>query len=890
MSSSEDEYDVPATSSKGPKMKKRRLAGACDACRKKKTKCDSAEKPNNICTNCTTLGIECKHDVPYKLQRLHPDRDLLAECEVIPPSALPPPLTRATPAAAGSTPHISNPSTYLPNSQPSDNSHSSAVASTTNASSDDEIDVRTATRLKNMKLEIAHMRFWGKGSNFALLKEAMDMKDEFEGCTTKEGCPGPRPIKKRQRFWEISSWERSLLKHEAQKPLHFPPLDLMQTLIHLYMRNVNMFFPLLHAPMFWRDVNANRHMKDFYFGRVVLLVCALGSRYSDDERVLVGEGKNGRQEGDTLTAGFAWFSQVHIMQTRLLFDVMTLLDVQALCLAMLYNQGMTVPQGCWMLLALALRGCHERGIHVRLPGGGKTTKTYEDELWKRAFWFLVAVDRQLTTFSGRPSNVSAEDIEVDYPTECDDEYWIIHPNGDVTFKQPPNKPSVATGFCVHLRLCELYAVSMRTLFASSRSRALFGGGVGGDEWENKIVTELDSSLNRWLDGVPDHLRWDPKRENPVFFDQSCLIYIIYYGLQIQIHRPFINKKGSPLAFPSLAICTNSARSCAHVLDANAKRGSMRLPMAMMTANASSYVLLMNVYGAKRLGIALDLQRNFIDMLFSYLSQCDKHWHIAGRFADIVVGLSAPHIEAALSGPHTSLKRARSREEAFGIGSGQFPHTNTSGSHPMNQDVYSSGYEYPDPAPPPSSVPYRQQCHHISASSSSEPRCQTSAPTLSGAPSSNGSSSNAPSPPEWHISPYAFPAMPGDVTAGSGGGGVLEVYPEFYVEPEMKQGAFGFEALERISNAFVLNHQGGPGHFMEPVPVLPSEMVGENVIGNNGNEMGYQGNFGGMSGKVDTAWSDQNHMQYSNSLMNNAPMHPDQTVPWNPFTYGNDGHI
>jgi hypothetical protein len=50
-------------------------------------------------------------------------------------------------------------------------------------------------------------------------------------------------------------------------------------------------------------------MKDFYFGRVVLLVCALGSRYSDDERVLVGEGKNGRQEGDTLTAGFAWFSQ-----------------------------------------------------------------------------------------------------------------------------------------------------------------------------------------------------------------------------------------------------------------------------------------------------------------------------------------------------------------------------------------------------------------------------------------------------------------------------------------------------------------------------------------------------------------------------------------------------
>jgi hypothetical protein len=54
----------------------------------------------------------------------------------------------------------------------------------------------------------------------------------------------------------------------------------------------------------------------------------------------------------------------------------------------------------------------------------------------------------------------------------------------------------------------------------------------------------------------------------VFVNQSALLYSSYYSLQITVHRPFIPmpRKPSPLSFPSLAICTNAARSCIHVLD------------------------------------------------------------------------------------------------------------------------------------------------------------------------------------------------------------------------------------------------------------------------------------------------------------------------------------
>ena len=72
------------------------------------------------------------------------------------------------------------------------------------------------------------------------------------------------------------------------------------------------------------------------------------------------------------------------------------------------------------------------------------------------------------------------------------------------------------------------------------------------------------------------VRWDPTRENVLFLNQSANLYANYYQLQIAVHRPFIPspRKPSPLSFPSLAICTNAARSCIHVLDVQYKRAGM----------------------------------------------------------------------------------------------------------------------------------------------------------------------------------------------------------------------------------------------------------------------------------------------------------------------------
>jgi hypothetical protein len=50
--------------------------------------------------------------------------------------------------------------------------------------------------------------------------------------------------------------------------------------------------------------------------------------------------------------------------------------------------------------------------------------------------------------------------------------------------------------------------------------------------QERLIAELDSSLFAWLDSVPPHLRWDSQREDPVFFEQSCVLYSYYYFTQV----------------------------------------------------------------------------------------------------------------------------------------------------------------------------------------------------------------------------------------------------------------------------------------------------------------------------------------------------------------------
>jgi hypothetical protein len=75
-----------------------------------------------------------------------------------------------------------------------------------------------------------------------------------------------------------------MLKGPQVSPV-FPELSLMRHLLDIYFDIHNIIFPILHRPSFERSFADKLHERNDPFGAVVLLMCAIACRHSDDPRV-----------------------------------------------------------------------------------------------------------------------------------------------------------------------------------------------------------------------------------------------------------------------------------------------------------------------------------------------------------------------------------------------------------------------------------------------------------------------------------------------------------------------------------------------------------------------------------------------------------------------------
>jgi hypothetical protein len=105
-----------------------------------------------------------------------------------------------------------------------------------------------------------------------------------------------------------------------------------------------------------------------------------------------------------------------------------------------------------------------------------------------------------------------------------------------------------------------------------------------------------------------------------------------------VHRPFIPtaQKPSKLSFPSLAICTNAARACSHVVAATRQRFPGRMvPSFQLPAFTAGIVLLLHIWGFKRAGqtaggIALEQEMESVHKCMQALKDSESRWHTSGR--------------------------------------------------------------------------------------------------------------------------------------------------------------------------------------------------------------------------------------------------------------------
>ncbi|KAJ3915469.1 fungal-specific transcription factor domain-containing protein [Lentinula edodes] len=574
-------------------FKKRRLANACDICKAKKIRCDSAKMPGNVCSNCRAFGSECTHSLstakkPYNLTKIYKDSDTedgheFAKAQIsdilstLAAYELPDDSDKILKilieiASYARSLEIklekqSNSSVYPLHSVPSTHVEQDYLHV--------EMEVSdTIIRLERLGVQDS---FFGKDSQLALVKAAMSVRNEY---TSEERTLGS----KRPEFWEVFPWQEL---HDTTSydlpPLVFPDPDLLSHLVDFYFDKRNTFMPLLHRATFDNGLRNGLHNVDRDFGELVLSVCALGARYSDDLRVYA----------DVKTKhslGWPYFSQIVVLQdltrTSALYRVQIIVvhcsyDRAGVQNAVMFLQSTSMPGLCWPILGLGVRFAQIVGAHRRNFFG--PTPTIAGELWKRAFWCLVCIDTFMSSFLGRPKATNPADYDLDFPVDCDDEYWLQP--GEQAFQQPTGKPSTVSSWIHFLKLLDIFGLAQRSIYAVRKPEQW----ASNASWDENIVAELDVALNKWADTV-----------------------------LIQIHRPFIfvpgKGKGSGMKYSSLAICANAARSCVHVFGRLHSRDCEHgYPSTHVALFNSAIVLLLNLWGGRQLGLATDPIRTMADV-------------------------------------------------------------------------------------------------------------------------------------------------------------------------------------------------------------------------------------------------------------------------------------
>ncbi|TFK99785.1 fungal-specific transcription factor domain-containing protein [Pterulicium gracile] len=689
--------------------KKRRLQGACDACRKRKIKCDRALKGKE-CTNCLSFNILCTQALGRgrrsrgrntidnrEYNRLEA---IIKSQEKKPPSHSHHTSSRSTPEAQASfyaeleplvASVLKDEDAFFTNTdaptlrrtivkfaryfheqqesgcldldateQPtSSSSRTKVVATRTRMQNgwhvgvsslleerpqDEEEDEDTGvenvlSHLESLNIDPKTRRFYGQSSDVTMINLTLRLQGEVLGDIS----PAIQGPSKRAMFWQPMQVEYDV-DLTRQPVLVFPPPDLMYSLVDLYFEKVNNLVPTLHKPTFLRDIERGVHYQDIMFGALVLAACALGAAAgSNDPRMMAPDAPL------PSARGLDYVRQIWQIRKNIVSPC-SLHELQFLCLLASVSHIHYAGEGIYTICGMGIRYMQELGVHRK---NGTSSTSVEGELWRRAYWTFICMDRISAVMKGRPCCNQDEDFDLEWPKECDDEYWEdpVHP-----FKQPLGKPSNIQFFTQFIKLCMIQGNVQRNIYANKKPRVFRH--LKDEEWLRRIVLHLDAELNQFQAELPAHLRWDANSnatQSPDILIQSGSLNSYFHFVRLQIHRPFVlNKKGITGPSLPLLISTNAAYSVCNILDVLNQAGCIINPVFQSSALGAVVIILLNLWSSVRYQRSIDWLKEvaYVDGVMNCMKSAETRWAPAGQLWDVMNGLRwSPVDEAELPRQH-----------------------------------------------------------------------------------------------------------------------------------------------------------------------------------------------------------------------------------------------
>ncbi|KAH7099246.1 fungal-specific transcription factor domain-containing protein, partial [Auriculariales sp. MPI-PUGE-AT-0066] len=489
----------------------RQAARACDFCRQRKRRCDGPKLPHRICTTCSSLSMECTYGDDIK-RTPEVSKCYVAMLEAR--LAKVEKLVKQHSTEKMLMPEVGCIMSYqLPSFDP--------IHIRANIAANSKIDSMLAPWQTDT---ISHP---------SSIIEAFQKEVAANG-NAEETAGSLKPHARRPYYWSTPAHEfrGETMASRAFDP-HLPLPDELAMLTRYFFDQYNVFNGVLHRGLFEQQLLDETILSDPLFVALVLLVCAIG------ERTLSSSQERGEDVSNP--PGWRFFEQVEPflrapppVKPRLLYQ-------QILVLSTIYL--MTTPGDMsltWIVFGMSVQASYYANANCRKAYHQRPNLT--DELWKRAFWQMVVLDRLVASIRGQPVIIPDEAFDLELPLDVEDDHWDLsnpaegYPLMDSVL---PNltQPS-SSGFLIwRIRLSLILGFALRTLYCNNKSRMMMA--FVGSDWEWRTINRLGRLLREWEVSIPTQFRWDPDCPDLLTYIRSANLYANFYILQITAFNPFI---------------------------------------------------------------------------------------------------------------------------------------------------------------------------------------------------------------------------------------------------------------------------------------------------------------------------------------------------------------
>ncbi|OQO03186.1 hypothetical protein B0A48_11441 [Cryoendolithus antarcticus] len=584
--------------------KRRRIARACDMCRKKKIKCDGKMPKCGHCENykteCIFTMVEKKRAPPKgakyieglenrlgRMESLLRLSGLLAEDDgrtdlgtlekqlkerggrsngASPADGVPSPaaagLGRQVSSGAGAvlTPKHSTPQTQQVLSPKLTIRSNESPAQRQDEKKPENVDALADQMCSLITNQCGETRYIGSASGFSIFspKGIQWVNEKTGDASFQHMISAAAEDGSKFDHWKPEVFD-DLFSRRVFKSM--PPKQECLNLLKDFFENFNGMFPLYHEPTFMHLVEKH-YSQDPYEGSGWW--ASLNVALAIAHRLRVMSNVVDQEEDDH---AWGYLKNAMAVMSELTMRNTDLLSVQALLGMALFLQGTPNPQPSFFLTAAAIRLSHSIGLHKR--GSGFNFNEVENEQRRRVFWIGYLLDKDICLRSGRPPVQDDDDMNVELPAANPPDHV-----GNIPLSKPTAEG--ATTMNLFRQMCMFAQIQSRVykqLYSVKASRQSDG------ELLNTIG-ELDQALEDWKDSIPIDFR--PEHEirashTPLILHVVCL-HFAYYNCLTTIHRMSVHhgywtsrlsdyalqglnaRPLNPRVFMSAALCVNAART------------------------------------------------------------------------------------------------------------------------------------------------------------------------------------------------------------------------------------------------------------------------------------------------------------------------------------------